>query len=421
MYFSSIEKAMDLVRGTKTIVTAMAASEPKMFYQQAEKHLPNLENSVLYCSNPSQPYPIFGDDSLLGRVEFRPMFLTASIKNHRNKPHVHYVPQHLSQWAVNILKSDVDIFWGSCSQPNSRGFVSLGPSVCYEWEVLRKAKVVVLEMNPHIPFTFGSTLLHVSRADFLLESQAELPSCKGESYHAEDRKIAEYVGELVPDESTIQLGIGSIPNALADVLSTKKNLGVHTEMINDAIYRLAEKGVITGGHKSMWPEKMVGAFAYGSKELYQFIHNNPAVELHPASIVNDITRIGRNFQMISINSAIEVDITGQVCSESIGHLEVTGVGGAADTHIGAQKSEKGRGIIALRSRAKGDQPKIVAELQPGAKVSISRNDVDTVITEFGIAELKGKSVAERARRLIDISHPEDRPRLRERAKEVGYL
>ena len=421
MSFSSIEEAMSLVEGKKTIVTAMAASEPQLFYQKAEKYLPHLENSVLYCSNPSQPYPIFSDDSLVDRVEIRPMFLTASIKNHRNKSHVHYVPQHLSQWASNILKSDVDIFWGSCSEPNSRGFVSLGPSVCYEWEVMRKAKVLVLEVNSHIPFTFGATLLHVSRADFLLESQVELPSCKGESYHLDDRKIAEYIGELVPDGSTIQLGIGSIPNALVDVLAMKKDLGVHTEMINDAMYRLAEKGVITGGQKTMWPEKMVGSFAYGSKELYQFIHNNPTVELHPASIVNDSTRIGRNFQMISINSAIEVDITGQVCSESIGHVEVTGVGGATDTHIGAQKSEKGRGIIALRSRTKDDQPKIVTELQPGAKVSISRNDVDTVITEFGIAELKGKSVAERVRRLIAISHPEDRLRLKERAKEVGYL
>ena len=399
----------------------MAASEPQLFYQHADSYLRNHKDLVVYCANPSKPYAVFSDESLWGTIEFRPMFLTAHVRNHQNKKHVHYVPQHLSQWTSNILKAPVDIFWGSCSIPNAKGFVSLGPSVCYEWEVLRKAKIVILEVNPNIPFIFGSTLISLDYADMLLSSTEPLPAGVAEEPSEEDRKIAAYIGELVQDDSTIQLGIGGIPNALTEVLATKKNLGVHTEMINDAIYKLAKTGAITGNQKTMWQDTIIGAFAFGSPELYAFLDNNPLVELHPASIVNDINTIGRNHRMVSINSAIEIDITGQVCSESIGHLELTGVGGASDTHIGAQKSTNGRGIVALRAQTKSGGSKIVIELKPGAKVSISRNDIDTIVTEYGIAELKGKTVAERARSLIRIAHPDHRSTLTARATEVGYL
>jgi acyl-CoA hydrolase len=180
--------------------------------------------------------------------------------------------------------------------------------------------------------------------------------------------------------------------------------------------------VITGRRKSIWPRKIVGAFAYGSKKLYEFIRENPLVEIHPASVVNDPYRIGRNYKMISINSAVEIDITGQVCSESLGHRELSGVGGAADTHIGAQRSEGGRGIIALPSTTKdGTNSKIVSTLQPGAKVSISRNDVDTVVTEFGVACLKGLTVPERIRAMISIAHPRFRDGLLDQAKTLLYL
>jgi acyl-CoA hydrolase len=193
-------------------------------------------------------------------------------------------------------------------------------------------------------------------------------------------------------------------------------------MINDAIMHLYQAGAIDGSRKTLWPGKIIGAFVYGSERLYKFLDHNPEIELHPASVVNERSTIARNFKMTSINTAVEIDLTGQVCSESVGHGEITGVGGASDTHVGAQQSRGGRGIIALRSTTKdGLTSKIVFGLAPGAKVSISRNDIDTVITENGIAELAGKNARERAKAMIAIAHPDFRDQLLHDAKRDGYI
>lgn len=420
--FQSFEQASALIHNGDVIVTAMAACEPQVFYQNSLQLCQNRQNLTIYCANPSRSYEVFTDDSLEGRVEIRPMFLTENIRYHQTKSHVHYIPQHLSQWTANIKQGKpVDVFWGCCSLPDPRGFVSIGPSNCYEFEVIRHARNVVLEVNPQIPFTYGATCISLDNVTALLQADYPLPTYRSPAPDRIDQLIAAHVAKLVPDGATIQLGIGSIPNAIAHELRTKEDLGVHTEMINDAILQLMQVGTINGRQKTLWPEKVVGAFAYGSEELYRFLDHNPFIEFHPASVVNDSYRIGRNHRMISINSAVEVDITGQVCSESIGHLELSGVGGATDTHLGAQRSEGGRGIIALKSITKSGHPKIVFELQPGAKVSISRNDVDTIVTENGVAELKGQTVAERARRLIAIAHPSTQEQLYRLSKEHGYI
>ncbi len=316
---------------------------------------------------------------------------------------------------------EIDVFWGSCSLPNQHGFVSLGPNNCYEYETLRRAKTVILELNPNIPFAFGMTCIPESRVDAFIYSENVLPTYDREARDPTDHKIAALVAELVPDEATLQFGIGSIPNALTQALRGKKNLGIHTEMINDSILELFEAGVITGGSKTIWPEKIIGSFAYGSQKLYHFIDHNPMVELYPASMVNDPLRIGRNHKMISTDSVFELDITGQVCSESLGHQELSGVGGATGTHIGAQHSNGGRGIIALRSATRKGQGKIVSELNLGAKISVSCNDVDTIVTEHGVARLKRKTVADRALSLIGIDHPNNREDLLFDTKKFGYI
>lgn len=350
------------------------------------------------------------------------MFLTTAVRHLQGKGKIHYIPQHLSKWTRNLFKkSQPDIFWGSCSVPDERGFVSLGPGACYEPEVLSKAKVVILEMNPNIPVTFGSTHVPVEWVDYFVESSKNLPTISPKAPSDLDHKIAAVAAKYISDGSTLQLGIGGIPNAVAQSLDSKKDLGIHTEMINDAMMHLYKKGIVTGKQKSIWPGKIVGAFAFGTNELYEFLDSNPIVELQPASVVNDPYRIGRNNKMVSINTAVEIDITGQVCSESIGHLELSGVGGATDTHIGAQLSEGGRGIIAMHARTNAGASKIVFELKAGAKVSISRNDIDTVITEYGAAELSGANVGERAHSLIGIAHPDDRMQLHALAEKAGYL
>ncbi|MDF1666371.1 MAG: acetyl-CoA hydrolase/transferase C-terminal domain-containing protein [Planctomycetota bacterium] len=420
MEFKTIEEAFLELKGQKTIVTAMAAAEPQAFFSQLHRLLPENDcEKVVYCANPTEDYPCFTDLSL--PLRFVVMFLTSRIRKNQGI-NIHYCPQHLSSWAGHLIKRHpIDVFWGVCTTPDERGFVSLGPGACYESELRRHASKVILEVNPELPMTFGDTHVHVSKVDAFIEHPRELPTCPRAKPSDVDRKIASYVAELVPNGATIQLGIGSIPNAIGEALSNHKNLGVHTEMINDTMMDLYLGGQVDGSKKSLWPGKIVGAFAYGTKELYQFIDQNPIVELQPASVVNDPYRIGRNFRMHSINTAVEVDITGQVCSESIGHMELSGVGGASETHVGAQRSEGGRGIIAMQSRTRRGDSKIVVSLKEGAKVSISRNDVDTIVTEYGVAELAGRSVLERVQALIKIAHPEHREALESEAKRLAYL
>ncbi len=422
-----LDDAYKLIKDGDTITTSMAVCEPRGFYSQLHEASKNWTGVGVLGANPMQNYPCFQTPDLNKHINLRVMFLTPEVRAHQGRELIHYVPQHLSQWVRNMRLTDPpDIFWGSCSLPDKRGFISLGPGACYEPEVLRMAKQVILEINPKLPFTSGGTIFDTSDTDYFIFNEYKLPTIGSKQPSSTDLQIAEHINPLIADGSTIQLGIGGIPNAVALTLKNKKDLGVHTEMMNDAMADLYEQGVITSRRKTYFPNKIIATFALGSQRLYDFVNCNPVVEFYPASIVNDPYRMGRNYKMTSINTAVEIDITGQVCSESIGHKELSGVGGAMDTHIGAQRSAGGRGIIAIHStgidkNTKQKYSKIVLELHPGAKVSIGRNDIDTIVTEFGIAELRGKSVAERARSLIKIADPEFREELLFEAKHHSYI
>lgn len=419
---SSFEEALAAIGNDSRVVAAMAAAEPLGLMERIGAHCRSLKGVVLHCANPSKDFSCFVDEGLQGRLDLAVMFLTSKVRDLQGRGRVHYVPQHLSQWVRNIARrGGVDVFWGTCSAPDARGFVSLGTGSCYEPEILRMAKVVVLEVNPRMPVTFGATHVPLAWVDRFVEHEHELPALARAEPSAEEHRIAAFVAELVPQGATIQLGIGGIPNAIGHALRGHRDLGVHTEMINDTIMDLALSGVVTGRRKTIWPGKIVGSFAYGTRELYDFVDGNPAVELQPASVVNDPYRIGRNDRMVSINTAVEVDLTGQVCSESVGHMELSGVGGAWETHVGAQRAVEGRGIVALRAWTAKKQSKIVFELKPGAKVSISRNDVDTVVTEYGVAQLAGKSVAARVRAMVAIAAPDVRDGLLAQAQAAGYI
>lgn len=419
----SFDQGLSFITSGSRVVAAMAAAEPRGLLERIGHHALSLANVTLYCANPASEYPCFTNQELVGRLELQVMFLNDKVRRLQGQGLVHYIPQHLSQWAQNLTRdADVDLFWGSCTLPDARGFVSLGTGCCYESEMIRKAKMVILEVNPNMPVTAGATHVPVSWVDHFIEYDHPLPTLTRPSMTKEEHTIAGFVAELVQDGSTIQLGIGGIPNAIGLALRGKKDLGVHTEMINDTMMDLYLAGVVTGRKKTLWPGKIVGAFAYGTHELYEFISENPVVELQPASVVNDPYRISRNYRMISINSAVEIDVTGQVCSESVGHTQLSGVGGAWETHVGAQKAEEGRGIIAMRSTTPdGKRSKIVFELQPGAKVSVSRNDIDTIVTEYGVARLRGKSSAARVEALVAIAHPDFRADLRAKAQAARYI
>jgi len=292
-------------------------------------------------------------------------------------------------------------------------------SVGYEKDLISVAKTVILEINPNLPRTYGDTHVHISEVDYIVEHEAPLVEVQPIEPSEEEKAIGQYVAELIEDGSTIQLGIGGIPNAIAKFLMNKKDLGVHTEMFTDGMVDLAEAGVVTGRKKTIWRGKMVGNFALGTKKLYNFVNENLAVEFQPGRVTNDPRVIAKNYKMVSVNTALQIDLTGQVVSESIGHIQYSGTGGQNDTAIGAQMSPGGKSIIALRSTAKnGTISTIVPVLPPGAKVTLLRADVDYVVTEYGVAHLKARSIRERVRQLISIAHPDFREELRREAERL---
>jgi acyl-CoA hydrolase len=405
-----------------TIVTAMAASEPHSFYRTLCSHGTLCRGVTVFCANPNQSYSCFHDQQMVGCVTFHSMFLTAGLRIPQGRGLVHYVPQHLSQWSSHLREREVGVFWGVCSPPNEGGYVNLGLNLCYESEMLRHASKVVLEVVEDLPVVSGDTWVHVSEVDHFVASSGKICEITPSKPTERDLAIGRNVAELVPDEATIQLGIGRIPDAVAVALRGKRDLGVHTELFTETMKDLYLAGSITCRRKSLFPRKMIASFILGSHDLYQFVNRHPLIELMPSSFVNNPHWIGKNHRMHSINTAVEVDITGQVCSESVGHRELSGVGGATDTHIGAQRSSGGRGIIAIPSVTEDStHSKIVFALKPGAKVSISRNDVDTVVTEYGVARLRGLSVSERVQKLVGLASPEHREGLLAQAREVGYL
>lgn len=309
----------------------------------------------------------------------------------------------------------VDVAMVLLSRPNAEGYCSFGISSDYSKPACEAAKVILAEVNPNMPFIAGGdNLIHVSKLTHIVESSHpiyELPAGKmGEV----EKAIGMHCAELVPDGATLQLGIGSIPDAVLLQLKGKKDLGIHTEMFSDGVLELVESGVITGRCKTLHPGKMVATFLMGSRKLYDFVDRNEDVLMFPCDYVNDPTVIAQNYRMVSINSCLEIDLQGQVVSDSIGLRQYSGVGGQVDYVRGASMSKDGISIMAMPSTAaKGTVSKIVPFLTQGAAVTTSRNDVDYVVTEFGVAKLRGRSLRQRAQALIEIAHPDFRTALKE--------
>jgi acyl-CoA hydrolase len=295
---------------------------------------------------------------------------------------------------------------------------------------MRQAKIVVFEINPNFPRTHGDMEVHVSDVDYLVNANYPAPTIPNIEPNEKDSQIGKLIAQQIHDGDTIQLGIGGIPNAVAKALVGKKDLGIHTEMFTSNMVSLIKEGVITGKKKTLHPGKHVCCFALGTQELYDYIDDNPSVMILPGSYVNDPAVMAFNDNQVSINSTLEIDLTGQCASESIGTQQFSGTGGQSDTAIGAQNAKNGRAFMALYSTAmvrnpetgeKEEVSKIVVTLKPGAAVSLSRNDVDYVVTEYGMVWLRGTNIRERAKLLISIAHPKFRDALRQEAIEAGYL
>jgi acetyl-CoA hydrolase len=339
-----------------------------------------------------------------GRADFTPIFLSE-------------IPGLFRNGALPI-----DVVLMSVSPPDEHGFCSFGVEVGTTKPAAESAKIIIAELNRQMPRTLGDSFIHVSRIHHIVEVDYPLPEAPQGGSSEQHLLVGQHIAEMIPDGATLQMGIGSIPDAVLKNLSGHKDLGVHTELFSDGVIEMVEAGVITCARKSFHPGKIIAGFVFGSKRLYDFVHNNPIIELHPTDYVNDPFNIAQNDNMVAINSAIQVDLTGQVCADSIGPRIFSGVGGQVDFIRGAARSKGGLPIIAFLSTAKNDTvSRIVPMLYEGAGVVTTRNDVHYVVTEYGVASLYGKSIRERARELIGIAHPKFREELTAAGRELGYL
>lgn len=333
-----------------------------------------------------------------------------------------YIPHVFSEIpALFDSALPIDVAMVTVSPPDKKGYCSLGVSVDYTKHAVEKAKIVIAEVNETMPRTHGDSFVHSSEIDFLVDSDLPIYELGNGATTEVEKSIGKYTAELIEDGCCLQLGIGGIPNAVLEHLTGFSDLGVHSEMISDGVQHLVEKGVITGRKKSIHKGKIVVNFLMGSRAFYNWAHDNPVIEMRTVDYTNDPYVVGRNRKMIAINSALEVDLLGQVCADTLGPRQFSGVGGQLDFVRGARISEGGKAIIALPSAAGGEVSRIVPVLREGAAVTTSRNDVDYVVTDYGIARLRGRSVRARMRALIDVAHPAFQEDLERKAYEIYHV
>ena len=412
MRIVSAAEAVSGIRSGQQLYLQCAAATPSVLLDALVARAPDLANvSVvhLHCEGPG---PHLAPE-MAPHFRHRALFIGPNARAAIAEGRADYVPTFLSDvprlFADGLLP--LDAVFVNATPPDAHGFCSLGTSVEAMHAAIRAARQVIVQFNAAMPRTLGDSFIHVSQIDLAVECDVPPYEHPVGPIGEVERRIGEYVAELVPDGATLQLGIGAIPAATALALRDKHDLGVHTEMFTDSIVDLVEAGVITGARKERNRGKLVTAFLMGTKRLYDFVDDNPMVEMRPVDFTND-THVIRSFsRMVAINSAIEVDLSGQVVADSIGHRLYSGVGGQMDFIRGAGLASEGRAIIALPSMARGGQSRIVSSLQEGAGVVTTRAHVRTVVTEWGVAELFGKSLRERAMALVGIAHPDVREQL----------
>ena len=426
----TVDNALALVKNGDVITVGMAAAEPRQFLMNLHKIAGRVQDVTITNCLPTTPGEYLSNPAYLASFRVESWFYTPLLRKLQSSGRVSFIPNSL-HFAGQKRNATVrtNLFIGSASMPDADGNVTLSCSNVYETETARQADLVILEISPNIPRMHGDLTLRLDEIDHLIETDYFLPEFPDAPSDDKDRAIGHFIAERIDDGDCVQIGIGGIPNAVCEFLQDKRRLGIHTEMMTTGIMRLMKRGVVDNSQKQIDAGKSVCCFALGTQELYDYMHDNPLTEIRAGSYVNDPYVIARNDNQVSINTSIEIDLTGQCCSESIGHLQFSGTGGQADTAVGAQNSKNGRSFIALYSTAMVKNPqtgereeisKIVPLLKSGAAVSLSRNDVDYVVTEHGIVRLKGQSVQKRAQALISIAHPKFHDELRAAAKEYLY-
>jgi len=359
-----------------------------------------------------------------GHIRVNTMFISHNTRQAVQEGRADFTPVLLSEFPL-LFKDKVlpvNVAFVHLSPPDPHGYCSFGVEVGLSKSPAESAEIIIAEVNEQMPRTLGDTFIHVSAIDYIVPVDYELPELAmgGDNPSDTVKSIAGYIAELIPDEATMQMGIGAIPDAVLKHLFDKKDLGIHTELFSDGVIDLVEAGVITNAKKTLHPGKIIAGFILGTKRLYDWVHNNPLIEFLRTEYVNDPFVISQNNRMVAVNSAIEIDLTGQICADSIGTKLYSGVGGQLDFIYGASRSKGGVPIIALPSTAK-DFSRIVTTLKQGAGVITTRNHVYYVVTEYGVAALYGKTIRERAQALINVSHPQFRDELTKEATDLHYI
>lgn len=416
------EDAVSVIQDGDRVVFGHAVGEPIIFQrtmaQMAEK-FHNVEVAhMVYLGSGEYLQP-----GMEEHFRHNALFVGGPARKAIEENRADYTPAFFSDVPHMFRNGElpVDVFAFTCSPPDERGYVSIGLSCDYGWQAAKSAKTVIAEVNPNMPRTFGESFIHVTDIDGFLLSWEPLPEAKPPRITEEDKKIGKYIADLVHDGDCLQLGIGAVPDAVCSFLGDKKNLGLHSEMFSDGVLPLFEKGVINGSCKQRDVGRACVTFLMGSRKLYDFVNNNPMIQMMPVDVCNNPAIISQNDNVVSINSCVQVDLQGQVCAEAIGLRQISGIGGQMDFVRGANLSKGGRSIIALHSTTKDEsESKIVTTITTGGPVTTSRCDVNYIVTEYGVAQLRGQTLRERARRLIAIAHPKFRAELAEEyAKRFG--
>ena len=405
-------EAVKVVKSGDRVYLQAAAAAPTILANALTERASELRN-VEICHLHTEGEARYANPELRDSFHVNSFFIGANVRHTIKAGNGSYTPVFLSE-LPNLFRKNVlpiDVAFIHVSPPDNHGYCSLGVSVEASIAAIENAKIVIAQVNPQMPRTFGDGILHVTEIDYMVEVNVPIYSHEITPFTKDEETIGEYVASLIEDKSTLQMGIGSIPNAALSKLGNHKDLGLHTEMFSDGVIDLIEKNVINCNYKATFRGRVSATFLMGSKRLYDFVDDNPFIEMKESSIVNDTVRIRKNPNMVAINSAIEVDLTGQVCADSIGGNMYSGVGGQMDFIRGASLSQGGKAIIALPSITKRGESRIVPYLKQGAGVVTTRSHVQYIITENGIADLYGKSLKQRLESLVRIAHPTHQERI----------
>ncbi len=416
--FVSAEEAVKQIHsGNRVFIHGAAMTPTPLIEPLCDRHeeLREVELVHIHTDGPAR----YTEEACMQSFHTNACFVGANVRQAVNEGNADYIPVFLSEipflFRRNILPIDVALI--QLSPPDAHGYCTLGASVDIALAAAQTAKIIIAEINEQAPRSHGSGIIHISEVDYAVATNRPIYAHAPRPISPEEQKIGKFIADLVEDGATLQMGIGGVPDAVLAELGGHKQLGIHTEMFSDGVIPLVEKGIITNEFKKVSPDKIVSCFVSGSQKVYDFLHDNPVVDMRESSFTNDTTLIRKNPKVTAINSAVEVDLTGQVCADTIGSKQYSGVGGQMDFIRGASLSPDGKPIIALTSTTNKGISKIVPMLKEGAGVTTTRAHVHYIVTEYGVANLYGKNLRQRAKALISIAHPDHREALEKAAFE----